>query len=179
MDQRPAPGRARHRRAPRRHARGSGRHRPAQSEERRPAAPPQRQWARPRTGDGTFAPQLRIPVGQVYTSMFQRAVETGALMGFGDVTPPADVTEGGLVVTPIETNRRAQAMRKPAAPPPPAGTNVVIVSPKPNIMDAFGKAWFDVREGEASVFKPDGSGHKLVVRVQAGEWSKLAQAASN
>jgi hypothetical protein len=48
-------------------------------------------------------------------------------------------------------------------------------------MDAFGKDWFDVREGEASIFKPDGSGgYKLVARVQANEWAKLlAQASSN
>lgn len=120
--------------------------------------------------------KLKIPVGQVHTSVFQRAVDTGTLLGFGDVTPTLDVTEGGLVVSPNENNRRTQALRKLAGAMPPAGTNAVIVTHKPNIMDAFGKDWFDVREGEASVFKPDGSGgHKLVVRVQADEWSKLAQ----
>jgi phosphohistidine phosphatase SixA len=114
--------------------------------------------------------KLRIPVGPVYTSMFQRAVDTGTLLGFGDVTPTADITEGGLVVTPVENNRRMQALRKLAATLPAAGTNVVIVTHKPNIMDAFGKDWFEVREGEASVFKPDGSGaYKLVARVQADE----------
>jgi phosphohistidine phosphatase SixA len=124
--------------------------------------------------------KLKIPVGQVYTSMFQRAVDTGMLLGFGDVTPTADVTEGGLVVTPVENNRRMQALRKLAATVPPAGSNVVIVTHKPNIMDAFGKDWFEVREGEASVFKPDGNGgFRLIVRVQADEWSKLAQAHSN
>jgi len=124
--------------------------------------------------------KLKIPVGAVHTSMFQRAVDTGALLGFGDVMPTADVTEGGLVVSPNENNRRMQALRKLAATVPAAGTNVVIVTHKPNIMDAFGKDWFDVREGEASVFKPDGSGGRtLVVRVQASEWSKIAQAAGN
>ena len=124
--------------------------------------------------------KLRVPVGQVHTSMFQRAVDTGTLLGFGDVTPTADVTEGGLVVTPIENNRRTQALRKLAAAVPPAGRNVIIVTHKPNIMDAFGKDWFEVREGEASVFKPDGNGgYRLIVRVQADEWSKLAQAHSN
>jgi broad specificity phosphatase PhoE len=124
--------------------------------------------------------KLKIPVGQVYTSMFQRAVDTGKLLGFGDVTPTADITEGGLVVTPTENNRRMQALRKLAAAVPPAGSNVVIVTHKPNIMDAFGKDWFEVREGEASVFKPDGNGgYRLIVRVQADEWSKLAQAHSN
>ena len=123
--------------------------------------------------------KLRIPVGLVRTSMFQRAVDTGTLLGFGDVKTTADVTEGGLVVTPIENNRRADAFRKLVGEMPAAGTNTVIVSHKPNIMDAFGKDWFDLREGEASVFQPDGKGgFKLIVRILAGDWSKLAQAAN-
>ena len=123
--------------------------------------------------------KLKIPVGQVQTSMFQRAVDTGTLLGFGDVKPSPDITEGGLVVSPNENSRRAAAFRKLVSQPPAAGTNVVIVSHKPNIMDAFGKDWFDVREGEASVFRPDGNGgHRLIVRIQASEWGKLAQAAN-
>jgi phosphohistidine phosphatase SixA len=123
---------------------------------------------------------LRFPVGPVYTSLFKRAIDTGTLLGFGDVTPTADITEGGLVVTPIENDRRRQALRALAATVPPAGSNVAIVTHKPNILDAFGKDWFEVREGEASIFKPDGSGgYKLIVRVQADEWSKLAQAGAN
>ena len=110
--------------------------------------------------------KLKIPVGQVHTSLFQRAIDTGALLGFGDVKTSADYTEGGLVVTPIENNRRAATLRKVAGTMPSAGTNVIVVTHKPNILDAFGKDWFDVREGEASVFKPDGN----------GGWSKLAQA---
>jgi phosphohistidine phosphatase SixA len=118
--------------------------------------------------------KLQIPVGQVQTSMFYRAIETGTLLGFGAVTSSADISEGGQVVSPNENNRRTAAMRKLAATVPPAGTNTVLVSHKPNIMDAFGRDWFDVREGEASVFRPDGSGYKLVARIQAADWSKLA-----
>lgn len=119
--------------------------------------------------------KLQIPVGAVMTSQFQRAVDTGTLLGYGDAKPSVDISEGGLVVSPNENNRRAQAMRKLAGTPPPAGSNVVLVSHKPNIMDAFGKDWFDIREGEASVFKPDGNGgFRLVARVQASEWGKLA-----
>jgi phosphohistidine phosphatase SixA len=121
--------------------------------------------------------KLQIPVDQVVTSQFNRAVETGTLLGFGAVASTADITEGGLVVTPIENNRRAAAMKKLVATAPPGGSNVVLVSHKPNILDAFGKSWFDIREGEASIFKPDGSGGaKFIVRVQAADWSKLAQA---
>ena len=123
--------------------------------------------------------KLKIPVGQVHTSMFNRAIETGTLLGFGTVTTSPDVSEGGQVVTPIENNRRTQAMRKFAATIPLAGTNVIIVSHKPNIVDAFGKDWFDVGEGEASVFKPDGAGgYMLVARVRAADWGKLAATAN-
>jgi phosphohistidine phosphatase SixA len=123
--------------------------------------------------------KLNVPVGQVVTSQFNRAVETGTLLGFGAVTSTPDISEGGLVVTPTENSRRAAAMKKLAATVPPAGTNTILISHKPNIMDAFGKDWFDVREGEASVFRPDGNGYKLVVRIQAADWSKLAQQSTN
>ena len=122
--------------------------------------------------------KLKIPVGKVQTSQFQRAVETGTLLGFGEVSPTADLAEGGLVVTPNENNRRTAALRTLAATPPPAGTNIVLVTHKPNIVDAFGKDWFDVREGEASIFRPDGKGgFAAVARVQVAEWTRLAQAA--
>src|SRR6266851_3989921 len=121
---------------------------------------------------------LKVPVGKVQTSQFQRAVETGTLLGFGEVSPTADLAEGGLVVTPNENNRRTAALRTLAATPPPAGTNIVLVTHKPNIVDAFGKDWFDVREGEASILRPDGKGgFTAVARVQVAEWALLAQAA--
>jgi broad specificity phosphatase PhoE len=118
---------------------------------------------------------LKIPVGKVQTSQFQRAVETGTLLGFGEVSSTADLAEGGLVVTPNENNRRTAALRTLAATPPPAGTNIVLVTHKPNIVDAFGKDWFDVREGEASIFRPDGKGgFTAVARVQISEWGRLS-----
>jgi phosphohistidine phosphatase SixA len=121
---------------------------------------------------------LKVPVGKVQTSQFQRAVETGTLLDFGEVSPTADLAEGGLVVTPNENNRRTAALRTLAATPPPAGTNIVLVTHKPNIVDAFGKDWFDVREGEASILRPDGKGgFTAVARVQVAEWALLAQAA--
>jgi hypothetical protein len=108
------------------------------------------------------------------TSTFQRAVETGKLLGFEEVTATSDVAEGGLVVSPDENSRRTLALRKLVGMLPPPDNNLVIVTHKPNIMDAFGKEWFDIREGETSVFRPDGNGgYKLVVRIQASEWSGL------
>ena len=144
--------------------------------ERRQAASAQRQRPHARALDRRLDAQAEDPGRSGHhADQFNRAVETGTLLGFGAVTIDPDITEGGLVVTPNENNRRAQAMRKLAATVPPAGSNTVIVSHKPNIMDAFGKDWFEVKEGEASIFKPDGNGFKPVARVQAEEWAKLAQ----
>src|SRR5262245_44196135 len=39
--------------------------------------------------------RLGIPLGKVYTSKFDRAVETGKLVSGGEVTSTLDLTEGG------------------------------------------------------------------------------------
>ena len=45
-------------------------------------------------------------------------------------------------------------------------------------MDALGKDWFEVREGEASIFRPQpGGGTVLVARVLIEEWPAIAAAA--
>jgi phosphohistidine phosphatase SixA len=113
-----------------------------------------------------------VPIGKSISSRFARAVETARLMGGKDPEPTPDVTEGGLVVTPNENNRRAQALRAIATAPPTAGTNTLVVTHKPNILDAFGKDWFEIEEGEASIFKPDGKGaYTLIVRVLIDQWA--------
>jgi len=124
---------------------------------------------------GASIRKLGIPVGAVLTSPLQRAVDTGMLMAFGEVQPVPDLAEAGPALSSEENDRRAQALRILVALPPPAGNNLVIVSHKPNIVDAFGQDWSDLREGEASVFEPDGEGgFKLIVRVQSDEWAKLS-----
>jgi len=48
------------------------------------------------------------------------------------------------------------------------------VTHKPNILDAFGKDWFEIREGEASIFKPDGKGsYTLIARVPIDQWATV------
>jgi phosphohistidine phosphatase SixA len=112
-----------------------------------------------------------VPIGKSYSSRFYRAVETARLIGGREPQATLDVTEGGLVVSPNENNRRAQAFRAIVAAVPDPGTNTLVVTHKPNILDVFGKEWFEVREGEASIFKPDGNGtYTLIARVQVGQW---------
>jgi broad specificity phosphatase PhoE len=125
---------------------------------------------------GVALKTIGVPVAQAYTSRFNRAYQTAKLAGFDKIDKSIDLTEGGLVVSPNENNRRAAAFRKLASSLPPAGGNIVIVTHKPNIIDAFGKDWFEVKEGEATIFKPDGTSYKIVARVQMDEWSRIAAA---
>ena len=120
---------------------------------------------------------LGIPVGSVMTSPLQRAVDTGKLLGFGEVSTNPDLAEAGSAVSPDESNRRADVLRKLVGLHLAADGNLVIVTHKPNLVEAFGEDWFDVREGEASVFEPDfgGGGHRLMARIQANEWNKLVR----
>ena len=117
-----------------------------------------------------------VPIGEVYTSQFNRAYETAVLAGFRDIATTADLSEGGLVVSPDENNRRAKALRDMLAKAPATGKNVILITHKPNIVDALGKDWFDVREGEASIFKPEGGKYRLIARVQMDDWPKIAAA---
>jgi phosphohistidine phosphatase SixA len=117
--------------------------------------------------------QVGIPAGKVYTSNFNRAFETAVLAGFKDIEKTTDLTEGGLVVSPDENSRRAAALRKMLAQVPAKGKNTFLITHKPNIIDALGKDWFDVKEGEASIFKPEVGKYQLVARVQMEDWPKL------
>ena len=112
-----------------------------------------------------------VPVGKSYSSRFQRAIETARLIGGKEPGTTLDISEGGLVVSPNENNRRAEALRALVATAPDSGTNTLIVTHKPNILDAFGKDWFEIKEGEASIFKPEGGRFVLVARVQIGQWA--------
>jgi phosphohistidine phosphatase SixA len=117
--------------------------------------------------------QVGIPAGKVYTSNFNRAFETAVLAGFKDIEKTIDLTEGGLVVSPDENSRRAAALRKMLAQMPEKGKNTFLITHKPNIVDALGKDWFDVKEGEASIFKPEDGKYRPVARVQMEDWPKL------
>jgi phosphohistidine phosphatase SixA len=119
-----------------------------------------------------------IPVGEVYTSKYNRAYETAVIAGLKNIEKTADLTEGGLVVSPNENNRRIEAFHKMLGTAPKPGTNTIFITHKPNIVDALGKDWFDVKEGEASLFRPENGSYKLLARVQMDEWPRIAAAAA-
>jgi phosphohistidine phosphatase SixA len=122
--------------------------------------------------------QVGIPVGKVYTSKYNRAYETAVIAGFRDIEKTTDLTEGGLVVSPNENNRRIEAFHKLFAASPSSGTNTILITHKPNIVDGLGKDWFDVKEGEASVFRPENGSYRLVARIRMDAWPSIALAAA-
>jgi phosphohistidine phosphatase SixA len=127
---------------------------------------------------GDAVRQAGVPIGKVYTSKYNRAYETAVIAGFRDVEKTTDLTEGGLIVSPNENNRRAAAFRQMLAVAPKDHTNTILITHQPNIVAAFGKDWFDVKEGETSIFRPVDGGYKLVARIQMDEWPRIATVAS-
>jgi hypothetical protein len=130
---------------------------------------------------GAALKKLGVPVGEVYTSRLNRAVETGKLLAGKDVSPVEALTDSGAgspsaMANPDGKNAKAgRAVRELVDAAPKPGLNNLAVTHKTNVTDAFGKEFADIREGEALVYKTGASGPAaFVVRVQAGEWIALA-----
>jgi hypothetical protein len=130
---------------------------------------------------GAAIRKLGVPVGEVYTSRLNRAVETGKLLADKNVTPVAALTDSSAasasgMANPTGANAKAGlAVRQLVDAAPKAGTNTVLATHKTNIADAFGKEAGDVQEGEAFVYKASGSGPSVfVARIKAADWITAA-----
>ena len=67
------------------------------------------------------------------------------------------------------------ALRELVNAAPKVHTNTFIVTHKTNIADAFGKEAGDVQEGEAFIYRSDGSASSaFVTRVKAAFWIEQA-----
>ena len=111
---------------------------------------------------------LKIPVGDVRASPLCRARDT-ARLAFDRVELDRDLISPGVIGTEADDRRRAAALEKLAANPPPEGENTILVTHTGNIGSALGEE--TVAEGEALVY---GAGGKLVGRVTAEEWAELS-----
>jgi broad specificity phosphatase PhoE len=126
---------------------------------------------------GAAIKRLSIPVGAVYTSRLNRAIETGRLLSDKDVKPVDALTDSSAgsssgMANPTGGNAKAgAALRELLNAAPQAGTNTLLVTHKTNITDAFGKDASDVQEGEAFVYKSNSSGPStFVARIKAVDW---------
>ena len=126
---------------------------------------------------GASLKQLGIPLGVIYTSKLNRAIETGKLMSGTDVTPRDELTDSSYgsttgMANPDGGNARAgKAMRDLFAQATAGSANNVYITHKTNVTDAFGKEYADIGEGEALIVKVSRSGPAVIARVKPGEWN--------
>ncbi|BBO09164.1 histidine phosphatase family protein [Bradyrhizobium sp. TM102] len=130
---------------------------------------------------GAAVKDLAIPIGDVYTSRLNRAIEAGKLISGREVKPVDALTDSSNasasgMANPTGANAKAgQAVRKLVDAPPKAGSNNFLVTHKTNIADAFGKEAGDVGEGEAFVYKAGSSGPATFAgRLKPADWSAKA-----
>ncbi|MCK1358757.1 histidine phosphatase family protein [Bradyrhizobium sp. 199] len=127
---------------------------------------------------GAAVKELTIPIGDVYTSRLNRAIEAGKLISGREVRPVDALTDSSNasasgMANPTGANAKAgQAVRQLVDAPPKAGTNTFLVTHKTNIADAFGKEAGDVQEGEAFVYKAGSSGPaSFAGRIKIADWA--------
>lgn len=126
---------------------------------------------------GAAIKALAIPIGDVYTSRLNRAIEAGRLICGRDGKPVDALTDSSNasasgMANPTGANAKAgQAVRQLVDAPPKPGTNNFLITHKTNIADAFGKDAGDVQEGEAFVYKAGGSGPAAFAgRIKLADW---------
>ncbi|MDO8728659.1 MAG: histidine phosphatase family protein [bacterium] len=103
--------------------------------------------------------------GQVITSRYCRAIETGEYLGFGPVKSTDDISESGMAFSPNESLRRDVALQKLVATIPAVGKDMIIVTHKPNIQAAL--KVYDPAEGEILIYREA----KLIWRITPRDFS--------
>jgi len=126
---------------------------------------------------GTAIKERAIPIGDIYTSRLNRAIEAGRLISGREVKPVDALTDSSNasasgMANPTGANAKAgQAVRQLVDAPPKAGTNTFLVTHKTNIAYAFGKDAGDVQEGEAFVYRASTTGAAAFAgRIKPADW---------
>jgi phosphohistidine phosphatase SixA len=117
---------------------------------------------------------LKIPVGEVFSSPTYRALETVRLARFGTAHPVPELGDGGRSMQ-VSSEAQAAWLRNQVTQFP-KGTNTILVTHFPNMSRAFPQWSSGLADGEALVLGPDGKGGAaLVARVKIEEWPRLRQ----
>ena len=125
------------------------------------------------TAMGKALRDLKIPIGETYTSPTYRAQETVRLAQFANAKPAAELGDGSQSMQAVQESQAKWLQAKVTQAP--KGTNTLLVTHMPNIARAFPQVT-GVADGEALVFHPDGKGGApLVARVKIEDWSRLRQ----
>ena len=112
---------------------------------------------------------LKIPVGDVFTSPTYRAMETVRLAQLVNARPQVELGDGGQNMQSVAQSQAAWLRMKVTQFP--SGTNTILVTHLPNMAGAFPQLTAGLADGEALVFGSDGKGGApLVARVKIEEW---------
>jgi phosphohistidine phosphatase SixA len=124
------------------------------------------------TAMGKAIRELKIPIGDVFTSPTYRALETVRYARLGNPQPYAELGDKGQS---MQSGTEAQAvwLRKKVTQFP-KGANTILVTHLPNLRDAFPQQADGVEDGEALVFGPDRKGGAIIVgRIKIEEWPAM------
>jgi len=123
------------------------------------------------TAMGKALRDLKIPIGEVFTSPTYRALETLRFAQIPNAKPVPELSDNGQSMQ-VTTEAQA-AWLKARVAQAPKGSNTLLVTHMPNISRAFPEAT-NVADGEALIFHPDGKGGAaLVARVKIEDWPHL------
>jgi phosphohistidine phosphatase SixA len=124
------------------------------------------------TAMGKAFRDLKIPVGEVFTSPTARARETIRLAQWPNPRPVPELGDNGRS---MQGGTAAQAdWLKKRVTEFPNGTNTILVTHFPNLTGAFPQQAAGMEDGEALIFIPDGrGGAKVLGRVKIDEWPKM------
>src|SRR5580658_10121618 len=115
---------------------------------------------------------LRIPIGELFTSPTYRALETLRLARVPNPKPTPELGDNGQSMAG-GTDAQAAWLQK-IVTQFPSGTNTLVVTHFPNLTRAFPQQATGVEDGEALIFGPDGKGgSKVVARVKIEDWPNM------
>jgi phosphohistidine phosphatase SixA len=124
------------------------------------------------TAMGKAVRDLKIPIGEVFTSPTYRALETVRFAQLQNPKPTPELGDGGQSMQVAAEAQAAWLQKKVTQFP--TGANVLLVTHMPNIARAFPNVASGVADGESLVFGPDGKGGAVVVgRITIEEWPRL------
>ena len=116
--------------------------------------------------------ELKIPIGDVFTSPTYRALETVRYAQLARPQTYAELGDGGQNMQGATDIQAAWLQKKVTQFP--AGTNTIIVTHLPNIARAFPQLATGLADGEALAFGSDGKGGTtLVARIKIEEWPEI------
>lgn len=126
---------------------------------------------------GEALQRLKIPIGQVLSSPAYRALQTARLARLASPTTATELGDSGLSMQADTNGTRAKWLRAKVAELPLSGTNTILITHFPNIKEAFPDNVSGLAEGEALIFRPDGTGGaSFKARVKMDDWANLSAA---